>query len=135
MFAQTSGTTGDPKFVPVTPTCRGREHSDQMRTWLAHAQRAHAQRAHRGLFDGKVVSLVSPAIEGYTASGLAYGSTSGHIYRNMPGIVRRVYSVPYEVFEIADYTAKYYAIMRVALEHDVSFLVPSPQTLRSLGRE
>ena len=23
MFAQTSGTTGDPKFVPITPTCQG----------------------------------------------------------------------------------------------------------------
>jgi hypothetical protein len=117
MFAQTSGTTGDPKFVPVTPTCRGREHSDQMRTWLSHAQRAHP-----ALFNGKVVSLVSPAVEGYTPCGLPYGSTSGHIYRNMPGIVRRVYSIPYEVFEIADYTAKYYAIMRIALEHDVRFL-------------
>ena len=33
MFARTSGTTGEPKLIPVTPTCQGRDHADQMRTW------------------------------------------------------------------------------------------------------
>ena len=117
MFAQTSGTTGKPKFIPVTPTDQGRAHKDQMRTWLYHAQKAHP-----GILDSKVVSMVSPAIEGHTPSGLPYGSTSGHIYKNMPGIVRRAYSIPYEVFEIEDYQAKYYTIMRISLEHDVHFM-------------
>jgi len=117
MFAQTSGTTGKPKFIPVTPTDQGRAHKDQMRTWLYHAQKAHP-----GILDYKVVSMVSPAVEGHTPSGLPYGSTSGHIYKNMPAIVRRAYSIPYEVFEIEDYQAKYYTIMRIALEHDVHFL-------------
>ncbi len=117
MFAQTSGTTGDPKFVPVTPTDRGTAHSDQMRTWLYHAQKAHP-----GILDHKIVSLVSPAIEGYTDSGLPFGSTSGHIYKNMPWIVQRAYSIPYRAFEIEDYQAKYYTIMRISLEHDVRFL-------------
>jgi len=117
MFAQTSGTTGKPKFVPVTPTDQGRAHKDQMRTWLYHAQKAHP-----GILDYKVVSMVSPAVEGHTPSGLPYGSTSGHIYKNMPGIVRRAYSIPYEVFEIEDYQAKYYTIMRIALEHNVHFM-------------
>jgi hypothetical protein len=131
MFAQTSGTTGDPKFVPVTPTCQGREHSDQMRTWLWHAQNAHPD-----IYDGKVVSLVSPATEGYAPCGLPYGSTSGHIYRNLPAIVRRVYAIPYDVFEIKDYTAKYYAIMRIALEHDVRFLATAnPSSILKLAEK
>lgn len=117
MFAQTSGTTGDPKYIPVTPTCRGREHSDQMRTWTYHAQKSHP-----GLLDRKVVSLVSPAVEGYTPSGRPYGSTSGHIYKNMPGIIRSTYSIPYDVFEIEDYGAKYFTIMRISLEHEVRLL-------------
>ena len=117
MFAQTSGTTGDPKYIPVTPTCQGQEHKDVMRTWLYHALQSH-----RDIFGGKVVSLVSPAIEGHTPSGLPYGSTSGHMYKNMSWIVRRIYGIPYEVFEISDYTAKYYAVMRIALEQDVRFL-------------
>lgn len=117
MFAQTSGSTGDAKLIPVTPSDQGRRHQDVMRTWLSHAQRAHPD-----IFDKKIVSLVSPAVEGYTDAGIPYGSTSGHIYRNMPGIVRKAYSIPYEVFEIEDYTARYYAIMRISLEHDVRLL-------------
>ncbi|MBW2503136.1 MAG: GH3 auxin-responsive promoter family protein [Deltaproteobacteria bacterium] len=117
MFAQTSGTTGDPKYVPVTQTCQGREHKDVMRTWMSHALRAHPD-----MFDGQVVTLVSPAIEGHTPCGLAYGSTSGHMYKNQPGLVRRIYAIPYEVYEIEDYAAKYFAIMRTALEMDIRFL-------------
>jgi hypothetical protein len=36
--------------------------------------------------------------------------------------VRRAYSIPYEVFEIEDYQAKYYTIMRISLEHNVHFM-------------
>ena len=117
MFAQTSGTTGDPKYIPVTPTCQGREHRDVMRTWMAYALRDHPD-----IFDAKVVSLVSPAVEGHTPCELPYGATSGHMYKNMPGLVKRVYAIPYDVFEIGDYTAKYYAVMRIALEQDIRFL-------------
>ena len=31
MFAQTSGTTGKPKFIPVTPTDQGRAHKEATR--------------------------------------------------------------------------------------------------------
>jgi len=117
MFAQTSGTTGEPKFIPVIPTDAGRDHKDIMRTWIYHSYADHPS-----IFDGKIVSLVSPAVEGHAPSGVPYGSTSGHMYQNMPGIIRRAYSVPYRVFEIADYTAKYYAIMRTAMEQDVTLL-------------
>jgi hypothetical protein len=117
MFAQTSGTTGEPKFIPVTPSARKGAHADQMRVWLAHALRDHPT-----LFDGRVVSLVSPAVEGLTPCGLPFGSTSGHIYRHMPLVLRRAYAIPYDVFEIADYEAKYYTVMRLGLEHDVRFV-------------
>lgn len=117
MFAQTSGTTGDPKFVPVTPSCQGEAHGDVMRTWFHHAQRAHPD-----IFASKIVSLVSPAIEGHAPNGLPFGSTSGHMYKNQNWIIRRAYPLPYEVFEIADYEAKYYAIMRAGLAEDVRLL-------------
>ncbi len=117
MFALTSGTTGSAKYIPVTPSGQGRDHSDQMRTWIYHAHKTHP-----GMFTGQVVSLVSPAIEGYTAAHIPYGSTSGHIYKNMPGLVRKTYAIPYEVFLIEDYHAKYYTLMRVALEANISFI-------------
>ncbi len=117
MFARTSGTTAEPKFIPVTPTCRGRDHADQMRTWLYHAQVDHP-----GLLGGRVLTLVSPAVEGHTEAGIPYGSTSGVIYRDMPGPIRKTYLVPHEVFEIEDYEAKYYVLMRLGLAADVTFL-------------
>ena len=117
MFAQTSGTTGTPKFIPVTPSSQGGSHSDQMRTWMSHAMKTHPT-----IFDGKVISLVSSAIEGYAPCGLPFGSTSGHIYKNMPSIMQRAYSIPYDVFEIEDYQAKYFNLMRISLEHDVRFV-------------
>jgi hypothetical protein len=50
MFAMTSGTTGNHKLIPVTPTCRGRDHADQIRVWLHHARLAHP-----GILRGKKV--------------------------------------------------------------------------------
>ncbi len=56
-----AGPPATPSTFPVTPTCQGREHKDVMRTWMAHALRAHPE-----IFGAKVVSLVSPAVEGHT---------------------------------------------------------------------
>jgi hypothetical protein len=115
MFAKTSGTTGQAKYIPVTPTCQGRDHADQLRAWLHYA---HSD--HPGMFNGKVISLVSPAVEGHTPCGIPYGSTSGVVYRDMPWAVRSTYAVPYPVFEIEDYEAKYYCLMRVGLANEIS---------------
>ena len=117
MFAQTSGTTGKSKFIPVTPACQGDSHNIITRTWIYHAYKAHPD-----IITGKILSLVSPAVEGYTEKGVPYGSTSGHMYKSMPGIVRKAYAIPYQVFDIADYQAKYYAIMRIGIEMDVHII-------------
>jgi hypothetical protein len=128
MFAMTSGTTGKSKLIPVTPTCRGRDHADQMRVWLHHARLAHPR-----LFDGKIVSLVSPAVAGRTGAGIPYGSTSGVMYREMNPLVRRSYAIPYLVAEIEDYDAVYYTVMRLALGCDVSMVATAnPSSIQKL---
>jgi hypothetical protein len=128
MFAQTSGTTGNPKFIPVTPSCQGENSKDLMRTWVYHARKDHPD-----LFKGKIVSLVSPAVEGYTDSGVCFGSASGHIYKSMPGVIQKIYAIPYEVFEIENYESKYYAILRIGLQENVSFLATAnPSTILKL---
>jgi hypothetical protein len=117
MFARTSGTTGEPKYIPVTRSCLSRDHKDQTRAWLYYAIHDHPS-----MLDGKALSLVSPAVEGRTPSGIPFGSTSGHMYRHMPRLVRNTYAVPYEVFEIEDYETKYYAILRLGIGADVTIL-------------
>ncbi len=118
MFAQTSGTTGDPKYIPVTPTSRGRDQAHQFRAWLYHAYQDHPT-----IFDGKLLSLVSPAVEGHTEGDLPYGSTSGDIYKNAPRMVRSAHAIPYEVFEIKDFKTKYSVLMRIGIGADVTLLL------------
>lgn len=114
LFAQTSGTTGKPKFIPVTPTCR---KAGGLTVWLHYARHDHP-----GMFKGQIVTIVSPAIEGYTEGHLPYGSTSGMVVKEMPGIVQSAYAVPYDAFEIESYEAKYYALLRLGLAANVTFL-------------
>jgi len=115
LFNKTSGTTGKPKYIPVTPTCKNHEHREATMTLLYHLSLANPC-----IRNGLILSLVSPAVEDYTKNGIPIGSTTGTIYRDMPEIVKRNYVIPYEVFEIKDYLAKYYTIMRISMEKDVS---------------
>ncbi len=114
LFAQTSGTTGKAKFIPVTPTCR---KAGGLTVWLHYARKDHP-----AMFRGRIVTIVSPAVEGMTEGNLPYGSTSGMVVKEMPRIVQSAYAVPYDAFEIADYEAKYYALLRLGLAADVTFL-------------
>jgi hypothetical protein len=114
LFAQTSGTTGEPKFIPVTPTC---QKGGGTTTWLHFARTDHPE-----MFAGKIITIVSPAIEGYTPSGIPFGSTSGMVVRELPSIVQGVYAVPYEVYEVEDYEAKYYALLRFGVAENVTML-------------
>lgn len=130
MFATTSGTTAEPKYVPVTRRWL-RELAGLMRLWL---YRAH--RDHPGLFAGTSVSLVSPVVESRTPAGIPIGSVSGLTYRRAPWLVRRTYAVPYSVAEIADHDHRYLAAARLMLAADVSLLAaPNPSTLLRLARE
>ncbi len=127
MFTLTSGTTGAPKYIPVTEAS-DRAGSDLMRQWLYRILNDHPQ-----ALDRSTLGIVSSAIEGYTAGGIPYGSLSGRIYQKIPAIVRRSYAVPYPVFELKDYQERYLAIARFALARQISFLsTPNPSTLLRL---
>ncbi len=114
LFAQTSGTTGTPKYIPVTPTC---QKGGGTTTWLHFARKDHP-----AMFAGKVITIVSPAVEGRTPCGIPFGSTSGMVIRELPGIVQSAYAVPYEVYEVEDYDAKYYALLRFGVAENVTML-------------
>ncbi|HEY3117366.1 MAG TPA: GH3 auxin-responsive promoter family protein, partial [Chloroflexota bacterium] len=127
MLTQTSGTTGIPKLIPVTRAQRT-AGAAATRVWFYRALLDHPR-----LFDGRILAMVSPAIEGYTEGGLPYGSASGHIYQNAPWAIRHLYALPYQVAEIKDYEARYYVAMRLALEQSISFIgTPNPSTIGRL---
>jgi hypothetical protein len=127
MFTVTSGSTGDPKLIPVT--ARARENHRQLtRLWYHRALADHPE-----LFNGKLLGVVSPAVEGRTAGGIPFGAASGLIYQQSPRWIQNTYAVPYEVAEVKESETKYYLIMRLGLEHDISFIgTPNPSTILKL---
>lgn len=128
MFTSTSGTTGLPKLVPVTEATR-RELSAVGRIWFRYLSRDHPE-----FFRHRILTLVSPAVEGMTPCGLPVGTMSGLSYRHLPWLVRRRVVLPYEVMTIADYDLRYFVALRLALQHSVSVLATAnPSTLLRLA--
>ena len=127
MFTLTSGSTGAPKLIPVTENSRA-NHRRLTRLWYYRANLDHP-----GLFDGKMLGVVSSAQEGKTAGNIPYGAASGLIYQSSPRWIQNAFALPYEVAEVKDFAAKYYLIMRLALAQPISFFgTPNPSTILRL---
>lgn len=123
-YGITSGTTSKPKFIPVTRRSR-REKAKIMNLWLYYVLTNHPK-----ALDGKAFVIVSPAVEGYANTGVPYGSESGDAYRHISPVIRDHYALPYEVFCIKDYEARYYTILRIGIEKDVTDIATlNPLTL------
>ena len=128
MFTMTSGTTNLPKLIPVTASWRD-EMASLTRLWMLRATRDHP-----ACFDRKIFYLASPAVEGRTPGGLAYGALTGVIYQRLPWIVRQQYSLPYAAAVIADPDERYFVTMRLALVQSVSIAcTPNPTSLIRLA--
>ena len=130
MYATTSGTTKEPKWIPITPAYYQNIFSKMSKLWL------YAFIMHRPkVFWGKCVSIVGKSIEGYAPDGTVCGSVSGVTQRDCPEFIKGLYSAPSEVFAIKDYTARYYALMRTGVEQNVSLLITAnPSTIIELQK-
>lgn len=130
LFGTTSGTTGAPKFIPVTQYSRQKK-ADVMNLWVYYIMKDYPD-----IFKGKILAIVSPEIENNTTCGLPYGAETGHAYKNMPYLIRCFYAIPYPVFEIKDYAAKYYCILRLSIEQNISNIATmNPSTVVLLCRK
>jgi len=127
LFGTTSGTTGAPKFIPVTKYSR-KKKIDVMNIWIYHMLKDHP-----GLLDGKILAVVSPEKEDTTERGLPCGAETGHAYKNLPYAIRCFYVLPYPVLEIKDYPSKYYCILRLAMEKEITAIATmNPSTITLL---
>ena len=123
-FGITSGTTGKPKLIPVTKYSRDRK-SDLMNLWAYYICRDHPR-----AFNGKILAIISPEIKNHTECGLPYGPEDGHAYNNLTDMVKSLYVLPYEIFYIEDYDARYYCMLRIAMEQNVSTIATlNPSTI------
>ncbi|WP_300673449.1 GH3 auxin-responsive promoter family protein [Desulfoluna sp.] len=116
-YAATSGTTGSPKYIPITSEIMKKSHINTGRIFSYKTHKDYPE-----VKNGKILAVVSPAEEGFVEDGTPYGSTSGHLVKGLPPVVRHKYPVPYEIFAIKDYSSKYYAILRCSLDQDITMI-------------
>ncbi len=124
MFCVTSGTSGSPKFLPITR--QGRDTADRLSyQWLSRALLSHPS-----YLDHSICLISGASTEGTTPSGIPYGSASGMMYEGLPRILRRSFVLPFMLAKIKDYDLRYYLTAILALSREVSFIVtPNPTTL------
>jgi len=123
-FGLTSGTTGKPKFIPVTKFSRAKK-AETLNLWAYYISRDHP-----GILDGKILAIINPEDEAFTGNGIPYGAESGHAYKNLPVMIRDLYAVPYDVFRIKDYESRYYCILRIAMGQDITTIAAlNPSTI------
>ena len=118
MYSTTSGTTKEPKWIPLTDQYYQDVVKQMNQTWLYTLIMNKPKTFH-----GPCVSVVGKAIEGYAPDGTVYGSASGVMQRDIPKFMRAIYTAPADVFHIPDYKARYYAIMRMGIERDTHLIV------------
>lgn len=127
MFALTSGTTAEPKYIPITR--RGHRLTEQLtRLWLYRAVANHPAAA-----SGKWLFITGASCEGYTTGEIPFGNFSGMMQSALPARFKKLLAVPEAVFDIADYNLRMYLIARFAIASEVSLIVsPNPLTLAKL---
>lgn len=129
MFALTSGTTQEPKYIPVT----SRFLADYRRGWNAFGIKALLD--HPAAFLRGIVQVTSRMDESRTAAGIPCGAITGLMAATQKRLVRKYYVTPQCLSRIEDPASKYYTIMRLALPADVAFLITaSPATQLKLAR-
>ncbi len=129
-YNTTSGTTDKPKLIPVSRNYFEKAYSGISKLWFYTCLRDNPK-----LFHGKNISAVAPAVEGYVQDGTPFGSISGVIYKNIPVVMRDLYSMPYPVLCIKDYVKKYYAMMRFGLAYNISYIITvNPSTVLQFHR-
>lgn len=125
MYATTSGTASEPKWIPITKRYLNNVYGKMTKVWLFNFIKNRPK-----VFTGKIVSIVGKVKEGEAADGTFYGSVSGVTQRDCPGFVKKLYASPSAVFSIADYTARYYTLMRMGIERNITLIVTAnPSTI------
>jgi len=116
MFSRTSGTTGEPKHVPVT----SRFLAEMRRGWNIFGVKALTD--HREAWLRPLLTINSSMYEARSPTGVPCGAISGLLAATQKRIVRRMYVTPRQVSDIDDPLAKYYTILRCGVGRDVSVI-------------
>lgn len=114
MFATTSGTTGLPKYIPIT---------ESHLLDYAHAFQIHNYQIITDCYNacsGSVLIFTSNDEEGVTPGGVPYGAVSGLLRRRQSSLIQKYFTLPNAVAKIKDVESKYYTMLRLSLCQNVT---------------
>ena len=131
MYATTSGTTSEPKWIPMTHKYLKDVYGKMTHVWIWNFI-CHRSR----IFGGHLFTTVGKELEGYAPDGTVFGSVSGVLVRDVPKIIKKHYTAPACVMSIDDYAARNYTLMRLAMQYrDVTlWATANPSTILELLR-
>jgi hypothetical protein len=130
-YATTSGTTGTPKFIPITKRAQLESHQNITRIF-SHSVFKECPEA----FEGTILTIVSPAEEGKTPDGTAYGSTSGQLILSLNKVIKDKYTIPYDILTLENYETRNYCIILLGIQNSVTMLsTANPSTLNLLAKQ
>ncbi len=110
IYAQTSGTTGKPKYIPILPSTLAQ--FKKIQALFSYAK----QKGIPSIYKGPMLIIASPEVEGHLNAGSPFGSMSGVLKKCLPRVLRGKYFIPAEVFAIQDYQLKYLLIAAFSLQ-------------------
>ncbi len=123
LYMQTSGTTDNPKNIPLTRSSLRALKKSQAVFALAH------HTGIKNIFDGSILAISGSHIEGTLDNGKPFGSMSGLIGECMPHFLKKKYLVPDFISKASDYQLKYLLIAALALaERDITWMVSANPT-------
>jgi hypothetical protein len=129
MFATSSGTTAEPKRIPVTPAFV----ADYRRGWNTFGLKMLTD--HPRAILRPILQCSGRHDAARTSAGIPCGAITGLLAHTQKGIVRRFYVSPPALARVEPPIARYYSLMRLAIERNVAFAVTAnPATLIQLAR-
>jgi len=129
LYMKTSGTTGIPKYIPLCEdSLVSYRRTQNLSTYIQY-------NSVPGIFRGKLLTLVSPMVEGRLPNGTPYGSMSGVVRHSLPDIILSRSLLPEEALQSLNYEDRYRLVAAIAVcAPDVSCLASAnPSTLIRLS--
>lgn len=121
---ETSGTTGHPKWLPVTDSW-AQTVSDAQALWMLGLLRDDPD-----LAAGKVLAHISPAEHATSPGGLPIGANTGRMFLAQPWWLQARAAVPYAAFCIDDADVRAYTVLRHAVTQPItSWTAANPSTI------
>jgi len=123
-FATTSGTTGQPKYIPVTKTFVKR-YWNGWKLWGSYVYLDYPK-----FYTRRIMYSASSLTEEKTESGIPCGAISGLIADMQTSVLKENYALPPAINKVKDVALKLYLGMRIAIPQKVRFfMTANPNTV------